>query len=76
MSRRDAIITVFCDGYGCQMRLARRESRSCINVDLFDLGLGDWSEGTVDESLRAEGWTSKDGKDYCPECGKDNSNAK
>ena len=73
--RHDATIQVTCDGNGCEKRKGHLYTRNFARIELTGLGNGDWSEGTVDASLKAEGWTKDGEKDLCPECSKEADNA-
>jgi len=73
MSRSDATIEVTCDGNACAERAARMPSvypHSTV-ADLWDMGNGDWAAVTVDDHLRACGWTRVGDRDLCPECSKE-----
>ena len=76
MSRSDASVIVRCDGENCPKRRIPgtpfpRRFPVETHVDLFDLGNGEWGEGTVDASLRNAGWTKVGDRDLCPECSKE-----
>lgn len=59
MSKSDPEIIISCDGKDCDMTL---------EVQLTALAGGAYDERNVPSAMRAEGWISVAGRDYCDQC--------